>query len=94
MAVVSAVLLAGWLYYYGMSLDKLSGVSLGWVAVGTAVVLAVVCALSRRFTVVIGRGNVELFDVAILTALVLMGPVWARGISGAHFGPGLAPVWE
>jgi hypothetical protein len=61
--------LAGWLYLYGISFD--------WLALGVAGVLALACAVSRRFPVSFGRVTIEAVDVAILAALVLLGPLWA-----------------
>lgn len=39
--------------------------------------LAVVCAVSRRFPLDFGKVEVEVVDVAILAALVFLGPIWA-----------------
>ena len=69
LTAASALCLAGWLYLFGLPSGR--------VVFGTAAVLALVCAVSRRFPVSFGRATVELVDVAVLTALVLLGPVWA-----------------
>ena len=69
LSAVAAGSLAGWLYLFGLRFDFL--------ALGASVVLATVCVVSRRFPVTFGKVTVEVVDVAILTALVLLGPLWA-----------------
>jgi len=44
---------------------------------GGSAVLAVVCAASRRLPLQFGRVAVDVADVAMLAALVMLGPVWA-----------------
>lgn len=39
--------------------------------------LAVVCAASRRFPLDFGRVTLEVVDVAVIAALIFLGPVWA-----------------
>lgn len=70
---VAVLSLAAWLY--------LIGFSFGWGALGASCVLALVCAISRRFPIAFGRVTVEVVDVAILAALVLLGPVWALAVA-------------
>ncbi|MBA2441838.1 MAG: HD domain-containing protein, partial [Rubrobacter sp.] len=44
---------------------------------GAALLLAAACAVSLRFQLEFGRVRVHMADMAVLTALVLLGPVWA-----------------
>ena len=52
-------------------------VPLGWDALVASGVLAMVCAVSRRLPLQFGRTTFEVVDVAVLVALVFLGPVWA-----------------
>lgn len=66
---VAILSLASWLYFPGFLF--------GWEALGASCVLALACAISRRFPIAFGRVTVEVVDVTILAALVLLGPIWA-----------------
>lgn len=63
------VLLGGWIYLFG--------VHFSWLALGISAVLSIVCVVSRRFQLSFGRNEVEIGDIATLTALTVAGPVWA-----------------
>ena len=67
--LAAAAALGCWLYFFG--------VSFSWRSLAAASVLALVCAVSRRFPFKFANNTVEIVDVAILSALVLLGPVWA-----------------
>lgn len=69
LVVAALAALGGWLYAFGFSF--------GPGAAGAAAVLALVCAVSLRFPVQFGRARVDVADVAMLTALVMLGPLWA-----------------
>ena len=69
LAVAALAALGGWLYAFGFSFSP--------GAAGAAAVLALVCAVSLRFPVQFGRARVDVADVAMLTALVMLGPLWA-----------------
>ena len=69
LAVAALAALGGWLYVFGFPFSP--GVA------GAAAVLALVCAVSLRFPVQFGRARVDVADVAMLTALVMLGPLWA-----------------
>lgn len=69
LAALALVVLSGWLYFFGLTLN--------WTALGAVAVLALVCGLSRRFPLDFGRAQVEIADVAAVAAFVLVGPVWA-----------------
>ncbi|WP_273841799.1 HD-GYP domain-containing protein [Rubrobacter calidifluminis] len=73
-------------YIYGLSITALAvlaswvghfGLDFNWTALVVSCILSVVCALTRRFPVKFGRVTVEIVEVAIITALALLGPVWA-----------------
>lgn len=70
---VAVLSLTSWLYLFGFSF--------AWEASGMACVLALVCAVSRRFPITFGKATVEVVDIAILAALVLLGPVWALAVA-------------
>ena len=61
--------LGAWLYLFGFSS--------GWTEPAAAAVLTLVCAVSLRFPIRFGRADVDAADVAMLTALVMLGPLWA-----------------
>ena len=67
--LAAAAALGCWLYLFG--------VSFSWRSLAAASVLALVCAVSRRFPFRFANNTVEIVDVATLSALVLLGPVWA-----------------
>lgn len=67
--MIAILSLIGWVYALGLSFS--------WEASVASCILALICAISRRVPMVFGRATVEIVDVAILTALVLLGPVWA-----------------
>ena len=69
LAALALALLSGWLYLFGLPLN--------WTTLGAVAVLALVCALSRRFPLDFGRARVEIADVAAVAAFLLVGPVWA-----------------
>ena len=73
LAVVAAACVVGWLHLFGLSFS--------WTALGAACVLGLACAVSRRFPVEFGNNKVEIVDVAVLTALVLLGPLWALAVA-------------
>lgn len=70
---VAVLSLVSWLYFLGFSFD--------WEALGASGILALVCAISRRFPIAFGRVTVEVVDVAILATLVLLGPIWALAVA-------------
>lgn len=70
---VAVLSLMIWLYFFGFSF--------GWEALGASGILALVCAISRRFPIDFGKATVEVVDVAILAALVLLGPIWALAVA-------------
>ena len=65
--------LVGWLY----AMD----VPFGWDALVAGGVLAMVCAVCRRLPLEFGRITFEVVDVAVLAALVFLGPVWALAVA-------------
>ena len=69
LALAALAALGSWLYAFGFSFSP--------GAAGAAAVLALVCAVSLRFPVQFGRARVDVADVAMLTALVMLGPLWA-----------------
>ena len=69
LAVAALAALGGWLYAFGFSFSP--------GAAGAAAILALVSAVSLRFPVQFGRARVDVADVAMLTALVMLGPLWA-----------------
>ena len=73
LAVVAAACVMGWLHFFDLSFS--------WTALGAACVLGLACTVSRRFPVEFGDNTVEVVDVAVLTALVLLGPVWALAVA-------------
>ena len=75
LGVFASALLGGWLYLFGASPGY------GWVALGAGGVLALVGALGRRFPMEFGRAAPDLADVATLTALALLGPMWALAVA-------------
>lgn len=69
LVVLAAGASAAWGYLFGFAFD--------WTALGIASVLFVVCAASKKFPLESERATIEIVDVAILAALVLLGPLWA-----------------
>lgn len=69
MLATAAVSLLGWLYLFGFPV--------GWEHLGIAAILLMVSAVSRYFPLSFGRANVDIADVSTLTALVILGPIWA-----------------
>lgn len=65
--------LAVWLY--------VMDVPFGWDALVASGVLALVCAVCRRLPLQFGRTTFEVVDVAVLVALVFLGPVWALAVA-------------
>lgn len=61
--------LAVWLYLFGFSS--------GWTEPAAAAVLTLVCAVSLRFPIRFGKADVDAADVAMLTGLLILGPLWA-----------------
>lgn len=72
LAVVSSCALAAWLL--------LVGVSFAPAALGAAAVLALSCAVARRFPHSFGRARVEITDVPAIAGLMLLGPVWTIAV--------------
>lgn len=73
LAAAALAALAAWLYLFGFSS--------GWTEPAAAAVLTLVCAVSLRFPVRFGRADVDAADVAMLTALVMLGPLWALPVA-------------
>ena len=73
LAASAMLALAGWLYFFGFSFD--------WSSVSVAVILTPVCLVSRRFPLEFGRTRVETADIAMLAALVLVGPLWTLAVA-------------
>lgn len=73
LAVLALAALVGWLYIVHISFD--------WVALGASAALVMVCAVSRRLPLQFGRTTFEVVDVAVLAALVFMGPIWALAVA-------------
>lgn len=69
LGALALFMLAGWLHLYGFEFS--------WPAAGVSATLSLVCLLSRRFPLEFGRARVEVVDIAVLTTLVILGPVWA-----------------
>jgi HD-GYP domain-containing protein (c-di-GMP phosphodiesterase class II) len=76
-----------WVYLFGFAF--------GWTEFGVASVLFVVCAASKKFPLESDRATIEIVDVAILAALVLLGPLWAMavGIPAMLYGEKLRTVF-
>ncbi len=73
LSAVALAATAGWLYAMH--------VPFGWVALVASGVLAAVCAVCRRLPLEFGRITFEVVDVAVLAALVFLGPVWALAVA-------------
>jgi HD-GYP domain-containing protein (c-di-GMP phosphodiesterase class II) len=73
LSAVALAALAWWLY--------VMHVPFGWVALVASGVLAMVCAVCRRLPLQFGRITFEVVDVAVLAALVFLGPVWAMVVA-------------
>ncbi len=73
LCAVALAALAWWLY--------VMHVPFGWVALVASGVLAMVCAVCRRMPLQFGRTTFEVVDVAVLVALVFLGPVWALAVA-------------
>ena len=69
LSALAVASIAGWIYFFGISTS--------WVYVGAVAVLVLACAISRHFPLEYGRARVEVADVAMLVAIVLLGPIWA-----------------
>lgn len=72
LAVLAVGSFVCWLYLFGFTF--------GWTAFGIASVLFAVCAASKKFPLESSRATIEIVDVAILAALVLLGPLWALAV--------------
>jgi hypothetical protein len=79
LCAAALVALAAWAWWTsGAGFDGRGGWGRpSWVALGASLVLASACAAFRLFPVRIGRATVEVVEVPVLVALVLLGPIWA-----------------
>ncbi len=75
LSAAALMVLSGWIYVFGFSFD--------WTALCMSGVLAVVCAVSLRFSLSFGIGSTrfEVVDAVILVALVLGGPLYALPVA-------------
>jgi HD-GYP domain-containing protein (c-di-GMP phosphodiesterase class II) len=70
LSAATVAALAGWAWLSGAP-------PLGWEAAAAAAVLTSACAAFRCFPVRFGRATLEVVEVPMLAALVLLGPYWA-----------------
>lgn len=66
-----------WISSYGIGFSLLH--------LGTAAGLALACLLARKFPLEFKRNTVEIVDVAVLTAMFALGPVWALLVAVPSF---------
>ena len=73
LAASAMLALVGWLYFFGLDFD--------WASVSVTATLTLMCGASRRFPLEFGKARVEIADIAMLAALVSVGPLWTLAVA-------------